>query len=525
MTKLHTPLALALSWALALAGCSPGSTGEPAAAPPPYAQAAPDASAEDDAGGPDQAEPDSPATPGSYSDPLEWRGFIEHGKGHGYTDILPLEDGRVLYCVGQTGLVITDAADPSALVNEAVVVTEAFAGNSAKCQHIAAIGDFAYFAHRGDSTQPTSWVAAADLTATPPREVAAVAEEGLSFEGLAIVGPLLYAATHEDGLAILEHDAAAGSLTIVAQVGGFENAWGLLAAPDRLYATDGGGALRILDTSDPLAPQLLGEAALEGSPSEIALSADGATAYVACASAGLAVVDVSDAQAPVLLAMVETPGSATDVAALGDVVAVADWNDLRVFDVSQPAAPELIGAERVDAGGTLTRVLSIALRGDTLFAGEWWGLYTYEVVAERRAPELFTSTTDVDFGAVAAGASSSVAVIVENEGREPLVVTDISTNDPSVTIETASLALQPGDKEVVEVTLTSADGEAFAAELTLRSDDPDEDPLTITLTANEPGLSVGEAAPLVAVSLLDGTMFNLEEAHGQVVLLSYFATF
>jgi hypothetical protein len=72
------------------------------------------------------------------------------------------------------------------------------------------------------------------------------------------------------------------------------------------------------------------------------------------------------------------PGSAIRVDHAGGHVFVAAWNDARVYDVSRPDAPRLVGAVRLtrDIGFTekgrapvTSRTLGVAAAGDVMFAG------------------------------------------------------------------------------------------------------------------------------------------------------------
>lgn len=63
--------------------------------------------------------------------------------------------------------------------------------------------------------------------------------------------------------------------------------------------------------------------------------------------AGLRIFDVSDPSMPVLLGRVSTPGLATDIAVSGDRAFIADGGagGLQVVDISDPSSPTIIGSE------------------------------------------------------------------------------------------------------------------------------------------------------------------------------------
>jgi hypothetical protein len=103
------------------------------------------------------------------------------------------------------------------------------------------------------------------------------------------------------------------------------------------FVTDGLAGLAIVDVTDPAAPSLVGRAAIDGQARGLAV--DGDHAYVAAGSAGLVVVDVSDRRAPKVKGAARVSGSAIRVDYSGGLAFVAAWNDARVYDVSNPAAP------------------------------------------------------------------------------------------------------------------------------------------------------------------------------------------
>jgi peptidoglycan/xylan/chitin deacetylase (PgdA/CDA1 family) len=94
--------------------------------------------------------------------------------------------------------------------------------------------------------------------------------------------------------------------------------------------------------------------------------AAGHYAYVACGEAGLQVVDVSDPAAPVLIGSADTPGAACDVAVHNDTLSVADGaGGLQVMDVTDPAAPALTGAS-----AAVTNSTGAFAKGDLTFLAE-----------------------------------------------------------------------------------------------------------------------------------------------------------
>ncbi len=115
---------------------------------------------------------------------------------------------------------------------------------------------------------------------------------------------------------------------------------------------DGSGAATITAQTQPDHVSLTEIAALslEGVALDIALSDDGRYAYIASGDFGLSVVDISDPYNPVLIDTIDTPQYANRVDVEGEKVYVRykpqTWNDyvnVDAFDISDPAAPRLLG--------------------------------------------------------------------------------------------------------------------------------------------------------------------------------------
>ena len=111
-----------------------------------------------------------------------------------------------------------------------------------------------------------------------------------------------------------------------------------------------GGAMEILDVSNPASPVYLGQVVTPSVISGIFVS--GTYAYVADGWEGLRVIDVSNPTAPVEVGFYDTGWYAWDVYVSGSYAYVADWLDgLRGIDVSDPTAPLEVGF--FDTGGML----------------------------------------------------------------------------------------------------------------------------------------------------------------------------
>jgi len=158
-----------------------------------------------------------------------------------------------------------------------------------------------------------------------------------------------------------------------------------------------GPRLAVLDVTVPTQPVLLGQSQpLTGTVEDIVIS--GTLAYSAASLAGLRVFDVSNPAAPVELGSYVTPGKATNLALTSHYAYLADGDSgLYVIDVADPAHPALtrfvsgvgydvceieghyaywLGASSSNKDGIL-RVYDITNPANPVYAGGTWLEFAY----------------------------------------------------------------------------------------------------------------------------------------------------
>ena len=478
--------------------------------------------------------PDGPVIPGNFDDPMTQLDSLSAEGAHILeTRVHP--DGRVFYCTGKDALVMADASDPAALTKTAELrIMSLGPDGGRRCQHLAFSGDIVFMTNRGSDLAPTPFVAAFDIGRAQPREVAAFTNEpeGWSFEGIAAVGDMVYVAIHDKGLAVLQFvpgNGGPGQLLERGSVSTGGNAWAVAASGTTVYVGDGSNGLTIIDASNPDSPQVVGTVAVGGAVQSVELDAASQVVYAAAGSVGLVTIDVSNPASPAVLDTVDTPGSAMQVYLDGDRAYLADWNDTRVFDKTDPANLSLITTETIPGQlAPLTRVLGVAAQGDTVFVGEWDALYSFQLHPDRVAPDIRVTGSAINFGDVDAGEADAIAVILENEGQEPLAVTSVTVDNEAFSVDTPALSLAPGQRKVIEMTFAPQNTNAVEAKLILETDDPDEARTELAVLGNIDGIGVGSTIseiPDVSVALLGGGTWTLTEQLGNPILLAYFATF
>ncbi len=433
---------------------------------------------------------------------------------------------RVAFCSALGGLQLYEAADPENPQLLDAVMFDVQGQESPRCQHLAVdeVEERIYVAAHADQTQLDGFLAVFD--ASDPNDLVQL---GLHIrqdevEGIAVADGLLLVAAHSAGLHLYERGDGA-YLAPLHEVGGIGNAWTVHVAGDLAYVTDGDGQLVVVDFADPGAAAVVGGLELPGTPRHLDL--DGDRAAVALGSAGIALVSLDDPRAPQLIEVEDTPGSALSVAVGDAAIYVADWNDIRVFDLANRDDAIGIGHEPLPldmGGGTDSRTLGIAGRDDIILSSNWTEMVAYRYHADRSAPDIYPAAMLLALPDAAPGAPGVGGVSLYNHGTETLEITGVDA-PPDVTVDALPSTLEPGESAWITVSVEPAMGGMYLGEFTILSNDPDQPELTLSLQANGAGLNVGDDVTHLNFVTRGGDFVDLAQLSGFVVLLDYFATF
>ncbi len=178
-----------------------------------------------------------------------------------------------------------------------------------------------------------------------------------------------------------------------------------------------GGFLRLVDVSDPAAPSLQGAVGLPDKGVDAVIS--GAHAFVAARRAGLQIVDISDRAAPTVVGACDT-GEAWDIALSGRYALVAAGHaGLKIVDVGDPRAPAPVGT--CDTPG---------------FARDVAVFGNYALVADDRAGLRIIDISDPAYPAPVGLSDVAGATHVEVLGPHAFVTTDaglqvVDISDPA----------------------------------------------------------------------------------------------
>ena len=181
------------------------------------------------------------------------------------------------------------------------------------------------------------------------------------------------------------------------------SAYGIDILNDTAYVAAGYDGLKIINISDPAAPETLGSVHTPGEAVKVAVLDN--IAYVADDWKGLQIINVSDPTAPQIIGSVDTPGDATDLAVVGNIVYVADdWKGLQIINMSDPTAPRIISSVY------LKDAVDVVVADQTAYvANGYYGLSIINVSNPENPKIIATMDTSECYGVEIAGKTAYVA--------------------------------------------------------------------------------------------------------------------
>ncbi|MBM3288064.1 MAG: hypothetical protein FJY88_12040 [Candidatus Eisenbacteria bacterium] len=237
------------------------------------------------------------------------------------------------------GLHVIDASNPD---QPAIVGSVALPGG---VEGVAVAGDHAYLTVCDQVHYPyPSWFDVIDISDPHAPFLAAELPLSSAHGSLVVAGRYAYVGALDIiDIADPSHPVVAGSMT---------TAFGRKCiAGGRLFISTG-GLLEIYDLSNPLAPDLLGR--VPGQGGEVAVLGSN----ICIAADDFYVYQLGNGRNPPIVGRVVTPAQARDVAVSGNHAYVADSEaGLLAVDVSQPAAPLIVGSAALPSPAVSLRVL------------------------------------------------------------------------------------------------------------------------------------------------------------------------
>jgi hypothetical protein len=253
-----------------------------------------------------------------------------------------------------------------------------------------------------------------------PQHIGDYGTPGKSYEHTDGSGDYLFAATHTDGVEII-NVSVPSSPQFVSEIA-TENAWAVEEVAGLLYVADGTGGLKIIDVTDPLLPQLLGSTPASGTAKDVVVQGD--YAFVAAGAFGVDMFDVSNPLLPTLVANYNTTGYASRVGVSDSLIAVSDWDDVEVLRWDDSPSLSLAGYKNTNG-----RVMAINMVDDVVFSAEWGVFRTFQF-GPIAGPDLDLSIRIVDFPHTEIDSCSDTTLTLMNNGQTELTILNTILDGP-----------------------------------------------------------------------------------------------
>jgi hypothetical protein len=329
-----------------------------------------------------------------------------------------------------------------------------------------------------------------------------IAEPGVFYEKMQLVGDRLYVAAHAYGIRIFELTDPAQPSLLGALTTGLHDAFAIAVASQTAYVADGAGGLKIVDITNPAAPVLVtGEDPLSAAGTAEDVMVIGEHVYVASGGAGVAVYPRGVLTPRRLF---DTPICAKHLARVGDYLAVADLGGLQVFHIETDGSLTFAAREqamrRTSPGGGLSLRLwhGVSAWGNgRVLAANWDAVDVYQLADPATFTQADVTATVQRVRFEPAGGSTTVRL--SNDGATPLNIANIGVNAATFTVQPTQGLVHPG--ESLDLHITYAGGQPGSAVVRVQSNDPDENPLPIQVFGDTTYLDPGEpAVPFVLES-------------------------
>ena len=217
--------------------------------------------------------------------------------------------------------------------------------------------------------------------------------------------------------------ATAPSLTGTYDTSGSAQNVALSADGNTAFVADGSSGLEIINVSNPANPTLRGNFNTPGQAYDVALSADGNTAFVADISKGLQIINVTNLASPTFIGTYDTIGFAYEVSLSGNTAFVADGNrGLKVIDVSDPNNPSRIGLLNTTG---FARGITLSNDGKTAFVADGHQGLRIIDVNDPTSPSL-TSTFNTSGSAEGVSLSTDGNTAFVADGNSGLQIINVS---------------------------------------------------------------------------------------------------
>ncbi len=336
------------------------------------------------------------------------------------------------------------------------------------------------------------------------------------YEAVEFQQNIAYAAAHGNGVEVIDISNPQAPVHI-RTVSGLVNAWDVFIDNGYLYVADGLGGLKIFSLATADDPQLIGSIATTGNNKEVIVH--NGYAFVAAGAAGFDIIDVSDPATPQFLSNHNTHfGIVQHLAYDNGTIFSATWEMVEAVDVSDPLHPVLKATE-----DTEIRAMGVAAGGGKVFVTDWARFKTY-LYNDYNEPDIHIKPTVYDFGYRGDQVPIDHEFTVYNLGENDLVVSDIQSNRPELTVTPTNFTVAPGSSQQITATFTPNTQSTVFARLTFFTNDTDESEKFLFVFGGSPRVSPGDSAPDFTLNDLEGNPHSLGDYSGKVLMLVFFAS-
>lgn len=340
---------------------------------------------------------------------------------------------------------------------------------------------------------------------------------GQSYEGATMRGSYIYACRHADGLEVVDISNPALPFT-AGSVLGLTNSWDIELLGNTAYIADGMGGLAVVDITNPTAPVLITTVATSGAAVDVTLN--NSVLVVCTGSAGLDIFDLANPLAPSLVSTVNTSGLAITASLAGNLVYVADWDDVETYDLTNPAFPVAVGGE-----DTPVRAMGLDASPDLVVVADWSRVRLYHTGPSLRG-DLQVPVDSINLGFVPLGATVDTTIIIANTGGAPLTIDNILDFGANFEVLTPGpLVIPVGGTAPLTVSFTHLTPGFESTFIRINSQDSDEGLITFPISADDNPfwLNLGDIAPDWNHPDRDGVFQHSADYRGRVVVMAFFA--